>query len=466
MKSSFESLTRLLHPNLFNIRFELAHLRPPPFTPEKQLTSLRLDMDLDLDSSKWDGIDCTPNTKDQMISLKRKVSQLLDQGSPNTTSLFLQWRLAVVESKLRVRTIQKQALSEENPSSEGAEQMNANFMALVHKDEKALSFEKAFLLSQRKILEEDLNDVVTSKFQLEEAYIAELRMSLEAASSSKQRFLGLKSPRLDRKHFQNIVNEYLDTKVVSATGDEKKWCHVLGYWLTPNSVKCAHIIPASWNVNGVAHMFGSDEPPLTSRKNGLSLQNKIAEAFDNCWIVVVPVGSVESTPTEWKIVLLNTAIKDNTFFTDMLKATDRKLWRWRDIDGRKLSFRNDNRPARRFLYMRYALAWLHADDKSWPDFKEKVPPGEVWASPNKPDGYLRKSILLELGEKTGDRLPKDFINAGIFEDPGTSSAIYDEVAGIRVVGHVQDHLDGVRDAQEDEEDTEGAGEEEELMEDE
>ena len=208
-------------------------------------------------------------------------------------------------------------------------------------------------------------------------------------------------------------------------------------------------------------MFGSDEPPLTSRRNGLSLQIKIEEAFDNCSIVIVPVDSVESTPTEWKILLLNTAKRDKVFFRDMFKATDRELWRWRDIDGRKLSFRNDKRPARRFLYMRYTLAWLHAEDKSWPGFKEKVPPGEVWKSPNKPKGYLRNSILLKLGRKTGDRLPKDLVSAGIFEDSDTSSIVHDEVAGIRVTEHVQGHLDEVRDTKEDDESTERAGEEEE-----
>ena len=442
----------------------MAHSRQPPVTPEKQLTSSRLDMDLD--SSILDGIDCTPNTKNQMISMKRKASQILDQGSPNTTSPFLKWRLAVVESKLRVRTMQKQALAEANTFFDEADKPKTEFVAVVEEDEKALVSEKAFLLSQRKILEEDLNDIVTNKVQLEEAYIAELRMSLEAASSSREKLPGLKVPRLDRKCFQDNVNEYLGTKAVyPETGDSKKWCNVLGYWLSPDSVKCAHIVPYSWNVKDMAHIFGSDEPPLTSKRNGLSFQKKIEEAFDNCWIVIVPVDSVEYTPTVWKIVLLNTAERDNVFFSDIFKATDRKFWRWRDIDGRELSFRNDNRPARRFLYMRYALAWLHAEDKSWPGFKEKVPPGGVWASPNKPDGYLRKSILLELGKKTGDRLPKDLINAGIFEDPDTSSIVYDEVAGIRVIEHVQGHLDGVRDIKEDEESTERAGEEEEPTED-
>ena len=152
----------------------MAYSRQPPVTPEKQLTSSRLD--IDLDSPILDGIDCTPNTKNQMISLKRKASQLLDQGSPNTTSPFLKWRLAVVESKLRVRAMQKQALSEANIFFDEAGKPKIEFMAVVKEKEKALLSEKAFLLSQRKTLEEDLNDIVTSKVQLEEAYIAELRM--------------------------------------------------------------------------------------------------------------------------------------------------------------------------------------------------------------------------------------------------------------------------------------------------
>ena len=157
---------------------------------------------------------------------------------------------------------------------------------------------------------------------------------------------------------------------------------------------------------------------------------------------------MESNPIEWKIVLLNAAERDKVFFTDMFNVTDRQLWRWRDIDGRKLSFCNDNRPARRFLYMRYTLAWLHADDH-WPGFKEKVPPGKVWASPNKPDGYLRKSILLALGKKTGDRLPTDLVNAGVFEDPDTSSRVLDELAEIKITECVKDYLAGKRDTAEE-----------------
>lgn len=68
----------------------------------------------------------------------------------------------------------------------------------------------------------------------------------------------------------------------------------------------------------------------------------------------------------------------------------------------------------------------------------------MWASPDKPEGYLRKSILLELGRRTGDTLPQDLIVAGGFEDSETSSAAYDRVAALRVSECVQRHIDGER----------------------
>lgn len=125
---------------------------------------------------------------------------------------------------------------------------------------------------------------------------------------------------------------------------------------------------------------------------------------------------------------------------------DRKIWKYRDIDGRKLTFKINNRPARRFLYILYTLAWLRAEDKSWVGSKDKVPPGEVWASPNKPDGYLRVSVLLALGKRTGDRISASLINTGISDDPSSSSVVADEFAGIKIAETVQDHLGEEREA--------------------
>ena len=381
---------------------------------------------------------------------------MLEKGSPSTTIPFLKWRLAFVEDLLKFRAWQKIALDEANEFFKKTGKSKTELMAAVLKSEKELRSEKSMLLSQGKSFEGDLHDVDTSKTQLEAAYTTELRISLELASSNKQRGPGLNAPRLERKQFAEIVHKYLGTENREPDGPAFKFCNVLGIWMT-ELIKCAHIIPFSFDTKELGHMFGSDEAPLTSRRNCLSLQTKIEEAFDDCWITIVPLDSVASTPTEWKVVILNPAIKDNVFYRQttapFTKATE---WRWRDIDGRKLTFLNDNRPARRFLYMRYTLAWLHAENKKWVGFKEKVPPGEVWASPNKPDGYLRKSILLELGKMTGDKLPRDLMEAGAFENSETDNAVYDAIAGIRVTEAVEGHLDGVRDPKrgEDSEDSE------------
>ena len=171
--------------------------------------------------------------------------------------------------------------------------------------------------------------------------------------------------------------------------------------------------------------------------------------------MIVPAESIDVTPAQWKIVL-NIAVKDDLFFRDLTRTTGQDLWRWRDIDGRRLQFRNDNRAARRFLYLRYVLAWLHADSHGWPNFKSKGPAGEVWASPKKPQGYLRQSILLEMGKMVGDKLPKDLVKAGVFEDPSTSAVVQDQVARMTIGEHVKDHLKGERDSKE-----EGSGVEEE-----
>ncbi|KAL8903424.1 MAG: hypothetical protein Q9171_007408 [Xanthocarpia ochracea] len=413
----------------------------------------RPSFEISLDSPALDEVDCSPATRSQLLSLKRKASALSEQGSPCTTAPFLDWRLAVINSTLDLRRGQRQALAEASPSYQAQGMSKAEIVAVIGKDEKSLREEKAVLMSSRKMLEGDLNDLVTSKDALADAYIEELRMSLHAASSSKEKYPGKKTPRLDRKAFATLVNEYLETTSKTDTGaGTPKYCNVLGFWLPSDSIKCAHIIPFSWNTKDMAHIFGSDESPLTSKRNGLSLQTKIEQAFDDCWVTVVPSTTVETTPTKWKLVVLNAAIMDNIFFTDYFSITSQRFWRWKDIHNRELSFLNNNRPARRFLYLRYTLAWLHANDNNWPGFKEIVPPGTVWASPNKPDGYLRKSILVEIGRRTGDKLPNDLIEAGAFEDPDSSSKVADEVACIRVTEKIEDHLSGDRDPKSEDED--------------
>ncbi|KAI4234177.1 MAG: hypothetical protein L6R40_006836 [Gallowayella cf. fulva] len=354
-----------------------------------------------LNSPFIEEVDCTPDTKSKIKHLKRKASQIRAEGSPSTTAPWLQWRFVTVQNELALRRSQIQALRESKTDTLPDGRSKMEWLKELRDCEKELDRERLQLLTNRKIMEGDLNDIAASADQLASAYIQELRTFLYGASNQKEKYPGPKTPRLERRPFADRVNDYLGTLTLYETGDRLKYCNVIGYWLGPESIKCAHIVPLSWDTKDLAYLFGSDEPPLTSKRNGLSLQTKIEEAFEKCWVVIVPDDTTESIPTNWKLRVLNPAILNESFFTDLHGSTDKRLWRFSDIDNRRLTFPNDNRPARRFLYLRYTLAWLHADAKGWEDFNEKVPPGTVWASPNKPDGYLRKSILLELGKRTG-----------------------------------------------------------------
>ncbi|KAL9107003.1 MAG: hypothetical protein Q9227_008039 [Pyrenula ochraceoflavens] len=73
-----------------------------------------------------------------------------------------------------------------------------------------------------------------------------------------------------------------------------------------------------------------------------------------------------------------------------------------------------------------------AADAPWKDVRQKLLPAKVWASPDKPDGYLRKSVLLDLAEKIGDIIPQELVNAGTFKDPATSNRQLDEAANLDI----------------------------------
>lgn len=66
----------------------------------------------------------------------------------------------------------------------------------------------------------------------------------------------------------------------------------------------------------------------------------------------------------------------------------------------------------------------------------------MWATLDKPGGYLRSSVLRVLASKTGDRapLPEDFIAAGGFDDPDSESRVKDQASAIILPLLVRDLL--------------------------
>jgi hypothetical protein len=81
-----------------------------------------------------------------------------------------------------------------------------------------------------------------------------------------------------------------------------------------------------------------------------------------------------------------------------------------DIDRRALEFLTPNRPARRYLYLRYVITFLHQQKLGNVEWLGRVEArGYIWAAPGP---YLRKSMLLTLARRISDQfLPEVFYDS-------------------------------------------------------
>ncbi|KAL9607825.1 MAG: hypothetical protein Q9167_007298 [Letrouitia subvulpina] len=352
-------------------------------------------------------MDSSPDTTRLIKSLKRRTSSILKKPTPLRTTTFLDHQLDVVETKLELRCAQLRAMSESSTFFTQNNKKKEDFEKEARRERKRLVTEKIILLSCRRSLVQDLNDtclgedVGISRQKLADAYIDELTIALEKSSSESEK--NIKVPRWKRKKFAKEVHSYLGTKRGGRTKGHWNFCNVMGIWLPSSNTKVAQIVPWSWDYKTLDYAF---------------VNNVVCKYGP-------PFGSKEV------------------------------VWRWSDLDGRQLTFLNNNRPARRFLYLRHALALICAKENQWADYQQKVPPGEVWASPAKNEGYLRTSILLDLAKRVGDTLPSDLVAVGGFEDPSTSTPIADVCAREGLAEDMADYVE----ADDKKEETEGSKEE-------
>ena len=382
--------------------------------------------------------------QDHVTSLKRKASDISDKSPTQTAGAFIQWRLASIDAYLEVI---KRMIVDYRENAEADESRLKVAMKALQQEQAELERELVVVQKQRQFIKEDLQD---SKQALETAYVEEIYHSWRAASEEGQR--QLKKRALDRNKFRKICQDYLAAgQGEGPIEEESTFCHVLG-WQAWSLVKCAHIVPFCFNSTELSYMFGADDAALHSCRNGLFLNRVIEKGWDNGWVAIVPDETVDRTPTEWKIILLNESVRN-----DMVhKNKEGKITRYGDFDGQRLKFLNDNRPARRYLYFRYVMAYLHAAKSKYPNFREKVPSGTMWASPGKPDGYLRKSVLRALAQRVGDTaLPQDLLAAGTFVDtePESGRPIEDQKAVIELSARIREKEDGaLQDETDDDED--------------
>jgi hypothetical protein len=176
-------------------------------------------------------------------------------------------------------------------------------------------------------------------------------------------------------------------------GMDTIWCQATHMFIPEEHIKAAHIVPCSLGLSELAELlFGAKGDTLDEPGNSLILSNTIKGWFDKYLVVVVPLDPQQSPIRRWKIDVLCKDINN----TGLGRGPDGRTFFGRDLHGRELMFRNDNRPSARFLYFHFIMALIRIKDlgrEGWED---------IWAKYNEnrpfptPSPYLRKSMLLAI----------------------------------------------------------------------
>ncbi|OJJ45725.1 hypothetical protein ASPZODRAFT_152732 [Penicilliopsis zonata CBS 506.65] len=198
----------------------------------------------------------------------------------------------------------------------------------------------------------------------------------------------------------------------SLRDDKLIWCPILHTWIDPENATAAHLFSYKHGQASMDAIFGHTRPAeLFSSRNGLIIASQIEKFFDAGVLVIVPdiperptrsmlsAWLYQKTPREYKLRIIDSSWeKLGRPVLSMDHGTT-----WKDLDGRKLRFRSNFRPAARYLYFHYCLQVLR---RAW-----KVGPGQraafhlqdelgkpFWGTPGR---YMARNMLRALVEELG-----------------------------------------------------------------
>ncbi|CAG8951308.1 hypothetical protein HYFRA_00008058 [Hymenoscyphus fraxineus] len=183
--------------------------------------------------------------------------------------------------------------------------------------------------------------------------------------------------------------------------DGEVWCHVLArYAPSEKRRRMAHLIPQKLRNKNLAQILGL--PPeanlLFHRKSVLFLDTTIEEYYDRGQLTIVPTHNKQD-PVELKVVLVDQAIAKQNFGQDVNGKGDKSTFK--DLDGRILKFRNENRPSLKVLYLHALISVYHAEEENQPDLRKKLFTGTAWGTPG---GIGMDTVLGQLAHDAGDNL--------------------------------------------------------------
>lgn len=171
-------------------------------------------------------------------------------------------------------------------------------------------------------------------------------------------------------------------------------------------MRAAHIVPRALQAELVDYIFGvRTGSRLNTADNYLIIHQQAEHALNNENFVLVPAKLNESPLRTWTLKLFNTAAINHDFSRKSL----------RDYDNEHLVFKNDNRPAARFLYYHFVVTLLRNKrdrQPGWKKFCIELLTGKPFATS---ELYIRQSMLMALAKMAGD--VDDEAKARLLEEP-------------------------------------------------
>jgi hypothetical protein len=224
---------------------------------------------------------------------------------PETSTGYVNWRLEYIKrflSQLRCLTA---AARESYKAGKLPKGIYKSETTKIFDEVNKLEKEQKIILSQRRFLDED---IVDNLFTAERKDIHDFHSSWLKENLHLQTW-ARRCRRLEQCRFNSYVVTYFSGHKENH-GQSEHFCSILGMRLPEPFIKCAYIVPPSLDSRELAYTFGVSDAAVGCVRNGIIMNGLVKRAFDMGWITIVPDGSVETTPTEWKTVLLNESVKN------------------------------------------------------------------------------------------------------------------------------------------------------------
>lgn len=264
-----------------------------------------------------------------------------------------------------------------------------------------------------------------------------------------------KDPNISRKRKGHMPSNLRRTAIEvydsrqGARDTKTLWCPIIKEYAPQEDVIAAHIVPYSLNRGIAEYLFGHGSGVrMDTPDNCLMIFQKLEIAMYNHQVVFLPADRDETPIKRWRIHLTTDDARGTLLYPGKTLG---------DLNGSELEFKNDSRPAARFLYYHFVLTIMICRERRLAGWEKnmKLLTGKPFATWGR---WMRTSVLLGLARTAGDRT-LEFEEALI--DPNASFPDEGKLSGEEEMEVARRCLEAAVGKEEGEEGKQEGGEEEE-----